>query len=79
VAHGGVSCQATVQMSMDHLDGILFLDRVESLVDDVFRRRTYSGGQPTRSGSGPEGRDPAEEAAGLDSGSEKASPADRIG
>ena len=24
---------------IDHLDGVLFLDRVESLVDDVFRRR----------------------------------------
>ena len=27
---------------IDHLDGILFLDRVASLVDDVFRRQTYS-------------------------------------
>ena len=27
---------------IDHLDGILFLDRVESLVDDVFRRRSYA-------------------------------------
>jgi peptide deformylase len=27
---------------IDHLDGILFLDRVESLLDDVFRRKTYS-------------------------------------
>jgi peptide deformylase len=27
---------------LDHLDGILFLDRVESLVDDVFRRKTYA-------------------------------------
>jgi len=26
---------------IDHLDGILFLDRVASLVDDVFRRRSY--------------------------------------
>jgi peptide deformylase len=25
---------------IDHLDGILFLDRVESLVDDVFRRKS---------------------------------------
>lgn len=36
---------------IDHLDGILFLDRVSSLVDDVFRRRAYregggSGGAP---------------------------------
>jgi peptide deformylase len=28
-----------VQHELDHLDGILFLDRVESLDDDVFRRR----------------------------------------
>ena len=35
---------------IDHLDGLLFLDRVESLVDDVFRRRVYadSGPQETR-------------------------------
>jgi peptide deformylase len=26
---------------IDHLDGILFLDRVDSLKTDVFRRRTY--------------------------------------
>ena len=26
---------------IDHLDGILFLDRVESLVDDIFRRKNY--------------------------------------
>ena len=32
-----------VQHEIDHLDGILFLDRVASLVDDVFRRKTYSG------------------------------------
>ena len=30
---------------LDHLDGILFLDRVESLVDDLFRRRVYAGGR----------------------------------
>jgi len=29
---------------IDHLDGILFLDRVESLVDDVFRRKSYASG-----------------------------------
>jgi peptide deformylase len=27
---------------LDHLDGILFLDRVESLKTDVFRRQQYS-------------------------------------
>jgi peptide deformylase len=31
-----------IQHEIDHLDGILFLDRVESLVDDVFRRRVYA-------------------------------------
>jgi peptide deformylase len=31
---------------LDHLDGILFLDRVESLVDDVFRRRSYAPAPP---------------------------------
>jgi len=29
---------------IDHLDGILFLDRVDSLTDDVFRRKRRSGG-----------------------------------
>jgi peptide deformylase len=33
-----------IQHELDHLDGILFLDRVESLVDDVFRRRVYGEG-----------------------------------
>ncbi len=28
-----------IQHEIDHLDGILFLDRVESLVDDLFRRK----------------------------------------
>lgn len=31
-----------VAHEIDHLDGILFLDRVESLVDDIFRRRSYA-------------------------------------
>jgi peptide deformylase len=30
-----------IQHELDHLDGILFLDRVDSLVDDVFRRKVY--------------------------------------
>jgi peptide deformylase len=33
-----------VQHEIDHLDGILFLDRVDSLVDDVFRRKAYGDG-----------------------------------
>jgi peptide deformylase len=28
-----------VQHELDHLDGVLFLDRVDSLIDDVFRRK----------------------------------------
>jgi peptide deformylase len=28
---------------IDHLDGVLFLDRVDSLATDVFRRKQYSG------------------------------------
>jgi len=31
-----------VQHEIDHLDGILFLDRVESLVADIFRRKSRS-------------------------------------
>ncbi len=34
-----------LQHEIDHLDGILFLDRVESLVDDLFRRRVYADQQ----------------------------------
>ena len=30
-----------VQHELDHLDGILFLDRVDSLTTDVFRRKRY--------------------------------------
>jgi peptide deformylase len=33
-----------IQHELDHLDGILFLDRVDSLVDDVFRRKVYGEG-----------------------------------
>jgi len=36
-----------IQHEVDHLDGLLFLDRVASLVDDVFRRRRYSEGGAT--------------------------------
>ena len=30
-----------IQHELDHLDGLLFLDRVASLTRDVFRRKTY--------------------------------------
>jgi peptide deformylase len=66
-AGGEVTCEGfearCVLHEMDHLDGILFLDRVESLVDDVFRRRSYA------SGAGPE----------RESGSSNDSPPERIG
>jgi peptide deformylase len=49
-AEGTVACLGfearCVLHELDHLDGILFLDRVESLVDDVFRRRVYAS-EPT--------------------------------
>jgi|SRR5687767_13831194 len=47
VEHGGGRFESEgfearcVQHEIDHLDGILFLDRVESLVDDIFRRKSY--------------------------------------
>ena len=48
-AEGSVKCEGfearCVQHELDHLDGILFLDRVESLTDDVFRRRNYGSGE----------------------------------
>lgn len=61
---------------LDHLDGILFLDRVESLVDDVFRRRSYAAGPASSSsarGSDAGGDDDGPE------GSSKASPGGRMG
>ena len=39
-----------LQHEIDHLDGILFLDRVESLVDDLFRRRVYADQQREETG-----------------------------
>ncbi len=44
-----------LQHEIDHLDGILFLDRVASLVDDVFRRERYDDS----SGGSAGGRNPA--------------------
>lgn len=40
-----------IQHEVDHLDGVLFLDRVASLVDDVFRRKRYSDGGSAGTGS----------------------------
>jgi peptide deformylase len=30
-----------LQHEIDHLDGLLFLDRVDSVATDVFRRKNY--------------------------------------
>jgi peptide deformylase len=53
-AGGSVECEGfearCVQHEIDHLDGILFLDRVESLVDDVFRRKRYAPAAPPGEG-----------------------------
>jgi peptide deformylase len=59
---GSVECRGfearCVQHELDHLDGVLFLDRVESLVDDVFRRRVYAEGGGGTGGRAARGRDP---------------------
>lgn len=74
---GRVECEGfearAVLHELDHLDGILFLDRVESLVDDVFRRRSYAGSPPPPSAAGGSAEpEPGE-------GSSNASPGGRIG
>jgi peptide deformylase len=74
VKHGSGSVECLgfearcVQHEIDHLDGILFLDRVESLVDDVFRRQVYSTGPSPGRSSSP-----------RDVGSSNASPGGRMG
>lgn len=59
---------------IDHLDGILFLDRVESLVDDVFRRRSYAPVPPSSEEARRAGSEPRSKSAGSD-----ASPPERTG
>ena len=49
-----------VQHEIDHLDGVLFLDRVESLVDDVFRRRSYASGSAESDSASGSGSSPPE-------------------
>jgi peptide deformylase len=71
---GTVECRGfearAVQHELDHLDGILFLDRVESLVYDVFRRRSYGESSSPSAGS----------AGGADAGASlKDSPGGRMG
>lgn len=47
VEHAGGTVQSSgfearcILHELDHLDGLLFLDRVTSIVDDVFRRKSY--------------------------------------
>lgn len=73
---GSVECHGfearAVQHELDHLDGILFLDRVESLVDDVFRRRSYAESPPSSASSASPGE-------GATGSSLKDSPGGRIG
>jgi peptide deformylase len=63
VEHAGGSVESVgfearcIQHEIDHLDGVLFLDRVASLVDDVFRRKRYAEGAGGSGGSG--GKKPA--------------------
>lgn len=61
---------------IDHLDGILFLDRVESLVDDVFRRRSYAESAPAEPSASVRAVGAGDD---DDPGNADASPADRIG
>jgi peptide deformylase len=42
IAATGFEARA-LQHELDHLDGLLILDRVASVRDDVFRRKTYQG------------------------------------
>jgi peptide deformylase len=65
-----------VQHELDHLDGILFLDRVASLVDDVFRRRSYSDGPSSEGPSSARSAPDCERASG---GRSEGSPPARTG
>ncbi|MDQ3933815.1 MAG: peptide deformylase [Actinomycetota bacterium] len=40
IATGGFEARCLLH-ELDHLDGVLFLDRVDSLATDVFRRKSY--------------------------------------
>jgi peptide deformylase len=75
-ADGRVECRGfearCVLHELDHLDGILFLDRVESLVEDVFRRRSYAEGSAAASAT-------SGSAEGIAGRSSKASPGGRVG
>ena len=61
-AGGSVECfgfeARCVQHELDHLDGVLFLDRVESRTDDVFRRKSYSDVRPPEDSPGSDASEP---------------------
>lgn len=52
VASSGFEARC-LQHELDHLDGLLFLDRVHSLATDVFPRKHGAPGQPSPSGPSP--------------------------
>ena len=82
---GRLECEGfearAVLHEIDHMDGVLFLDRVESLVDDVFRRKSYaSGSGPRVSASSSGGSGASAESSDRGTGeSSNASPGGRIG
>lgn len=61
-AGGSVECLGfearCVQHELDHLDGVLFLDRVVSLTDDLFRRKSYSGARSREVSPGSDASEP---------------------
>jgi peptide deformylase len=84
---GRLECEGfearAVLHEIDHMDGLLFLDRVESLVDDVFRRKSYASGSEapaSASGSSIGGAGGSSESSVRGTGeSSNASPGGRIG
>ena len=78
---GSLECEGfearAVLHEIDHMDGILFLDRVESLVDDVFRRKSYASG--SASGSRAPGPGSSDSSARGTGESSNASPGGRMG
>lgn len=71
VEHGGALVESLgfearcLQHEIDHLDGVLFLDRVESLVDDVFRRQSYAPAGGSTLASASSARDAPSPPAGI--------------
>ncbi|UJA18939.1 peptide deformylase [Thermoleophilia bacterium SCSIO 60948] len=59
---------------LDHLDGLLFLDRVASLSDDLFRRKNYAPAPERGAESPPSSNTASASKAGAESGSGSADP-----